>query len=124
MAVRLKVPSRVAALLPQGGEFFTITCAIIGYEINLMERAHSWKHRKKIRPGFVAIPHRERLAALIEEGCDTTITLVKSVHEWHLVGRLCGMLQISPGQWFLGCAGYNAEVEELAFDKMLAALEA
>lgn len=48
--------------------------------------------------------------------------LALSVEEWHLIGMLCGKLGITPGQWFLACAGYNANLEEEAISKKLDAI--
>ena len=120
MAVQFNVPSRVEAMLSQSGDIYHIPCASIGEASNLETRANSWRkpfrlwRKLPLRPAL-----HTTIPALIEEGCDTPILIALSKAEWQLVGVLCGMLRITPGQWFLACAGYNAAVEEERISRML-----
>ena len=110
--VVLSVPSRIAALLPEdSARTHFIQCAGIGNEQQLACRARGWKRNLA---GY--------LVAAIEEGCDTPIKLQITAEEWHLVGRLCGKLNITPGQWYLSCAAYNAALEEHYIEAKLATI--
>lgn len=112
----VEVPSRVAAFLPQDGQWSVIPPAGIGTEELLAGRVRGWKS-KRHRPG------PELIAEAIAEGCDTEIAVLLTVDEWHLVGRLCGQLRITAGDWFLAAAMHSAAVEERLLDKALAAME-
>lgn len=116
LQIEFAVPSRVAALLLEHRGFFHIPCSKIGTLELIASRVRSWKSRTtKWRPQL------EYLTAAVTEGCDTAIKVRMGVQEWHLIGILCGRLNISPGQWFVA-ASYNAEVGEEQLDKVLATL--
>ncbi len=112
--VKFSVPSRVAAHLDEQGGVSIICCAGIGQMKLMAQRVRRWNHPFKTSP-----PHRQNLEAAAAEGCDTRIRVVLSPDEWHLVGHLCGRLRITPGQWFVGCATYNANLAESIMEKSL-----
>lgn len=119
--IEIRVPSRVSALLPENGGVHVIPSAGIGKPELMKTRAHGWKrsHRQlKTRP------LESYLEPTTAEGCDTPIQIRITPEEWHLVGLLCGKIGITPGQWFVACAAYNAEVEESIIDRQLAAVSA
>jgi hypothetical protein len=122
IAVEFAVPSRVAAMLPESGGLHTIPSAGIGLDSVLKIRARGWKHGFK-RGGLALPALRTFLAPAAAEGCNAPITIAITPDEWHLVGMLCGILRITPGQWFVACAAYNAGIEEAAIEAQLAALD-
>lgn len=67
---------------------------------------------KKIQPLTNYLDHANA------EGCDAPIKIEISPEGWHLVGMLCVKLAITPGQWFVACATYNAEDEERHIEAM------
>ena len=99
-----------------------IPSAYIHDAADVAKCARTWK--SGLRIGAKKIPPTARhLAPITAEGCDTPIKIELSVEGWHLVGTLCGKLGITPGQWLVACAAYNAAFEESQIEAQLAALE-
>lgn len=107
--VSFNVPSRVAAILPEHGEYHWIISAQIPSDYYLDCAAKSWRgtsNKHCSRTGPV------RVAAALSEGCDTKITVCLTVEHWHLIGRICGKLGMTPGAWLLAAAIHNADLDE------------
>lgn len=121
--VEFSAPSRFLALLPENDGIHCIPAAGLGTLEIVERRARRWNSGVVIY-GKKTRPKREHLEDAVREGCDSTMRVLLSPDEWHLVGIICGRLKITPGQWFLGAAGYNASVEESHMDQILAALPA
>jgi hypothetical protein len=117
VVVNFSVPSRVAAHLEEKGKASIIPSAGIGGLEYLARRVRRWSNPCGKKP-----PTREHLHSAADEGCDTPICVHLSPEEWHLIGQLCGRLRITPGQWFVACAGYNAQIAEESIEKTLLAL--
>lgn len=119
--VEITVPSRVAAMLEERGRAHIIPSACIINAADVAKRARNWKSGCRIgarqTPPLVSL-----LAQATAEGCDTPIKIAFSVEGWHLVGMLCGKLGITPGQWFVACAAYNAALEESRIEAQLAGI--
>lgn len=123
--VKIRVPSRVAAMLEEStGGFFGIPSAGIVDAKMIQNRKANWKtgkiYGKRRDPGSLTGP--QRLESAIGEGCDTKIRVWISSQEWQLVNTLCTELGITPGQWYVACAHYNASVQEAIIDTALAAV--
>ena len=119
--VEISVPSRVAAMLAERGRAHIIPSAYIHDADDVGKRARNWKSGCRIgamqTPPLVSL-----LAPITAEGCNTPIKIAFSVEGWHLVGTLCGKLGITPGQWLVACAAYNAAIEESHIEAQLADL--
>jgi hypothetical protein len=125
--LKIRVPSRVAAMLQENAAGFTlIPSADIGLPDYMRHRIRNWRPGKTYgkqaaRPE--PLTGRQRLENIVSEGCDTVIRVAISPQEWELVGTLCSTLGITPGQWFSSCAHYNAAVAERDVENALAKLE-
>jgi len=115
--VEFSIPSRVAAHLVEHEGGIVIPCAGIAGAERIPHRVRQWNRGFQDYP-----PHREYLQAAAAEGCNTPVRVHCSPAEWHLIGYLCGRLRITPGQWFVACAAYNAEVAETEMEKALMSL--
>lgn len=115
--VEISVPSRVAAMLAERGSAHIIPSAYILDADDVGRRARNWKSGGRTGP-----PLTSHLATAAAEGCDTPIKIAFSVEGWHLVGTLCGKLGITPGQWLVACAAYNAALEESHIEAQLAGI--
>lgn len=121
--VAFPAPSRFLALLSETDGVHLIQSAGIGDHKIIAGRARIWNHGMNTRLNQFR-PTREQLQEAVTEGCNATMRVRLSPDEWHLVGNLCGRLRITPGQWFLGCAAYNACFEEEKISKMLESIPA
>lgn len=121
IAVEISVPSRVAAMLPEHAGRHYIQSANVVSLSDVRPRALNWKGGRT-RGGKRILPLVTHLEQATAEGCNTSIKIEIPPDEWHLVGILCGKLGITPGQWFVACATYNAAVEESAIEAQLASI--
>lgn len=119
--VEISVPSRVAALLPEQHGIHFIRCAHVIDSNNVRQRARNWKSGPRIGARKIQ-PIATYLDQAAAEGCDASIKIEIRPEEWHFIGMLCGQLRITPGQWFVACATYNAEVEDRSIEAMLAGM--
>jgi hypothetical protein len=119
--VEISVPSRVAAMLAERGGAHIIPSAMIGNAADVGKRARNWKNGCRIGAKQTQ-PLISLLAKAAAEGCDTPINIEIYPEGWHLMGMLCGKLGITPGQWFVACATYNADVEESRIEAQLAGI--
>jgi hypothetical protein len=106
--VTVKAPSRVEVLLNENHGLHTVRSATILDVPDVSVRARGWKCK-------ISKLHTLALA----EGLDGAIRVAITPEEWHLVGLLCGRLGITAGDWYLGCAAYNAGINEQEIDEML-----
>lgn len=121
IAVKISVPSRVAAMLPEHAGRHSIQSAHVVSLADVRPRALGWKGGST-RRGKRILPLVTHLDQATAEGCDTSIKIEIPPDEWRLVGMLCGKLGITPGQWFVACAAYNAAVVESAIEAQLASI--
>ena len=119
--IKVKAPSQIVAMLPETAGQHLIMAAELedsnGRDplLDVPTRARSWK-----RDGS----SREMLSNAIKEGLDDEIRLLITVTQWHAIGTLCGKLGITPGEWYLGSAAYNANLTERAITKALESIPA
>jgi hypothetical protein len=126
LTVEFRVSSRMAAMLVEDANGFSvIPSANIGFPECLRSRKMAWRTGKIYGKQVGTQPPltgHQRLELASGEGCDTTIKVSTSPQEWQLVGTLCNQLGITPGQWFVARAHYNAAFEESIIEKALAAV--
>lgn len=125
VVVTVEVPSRVAIMIPEKDGLHEVPRAHIEKLDQLFGQIENWfrspNHWNPDNP-LTGTPPKWIHAAL-DEFCDTKIRVAFSAMDWHLVGRACGALGISPGQWILASAYYEAALSEHAIDLALESAE-
>jgi hypothetical protein len=112
--VAFEVPQRVASLLPKDNEGFVViqSAEVPNIPNGMQMRINNWQRPHQNVYGESVLPIRFYLPAMRREGCDTLVETMIETKDWKRIEHLAILLMVSPAEWLLACAGYNAELEE------------
>jgi hypothetical protein len=110
----LLVPKRVAVRLDLGRDYLIVPSASVGGEQDVQRRVSQWQkgHQAGAWLSLSVRAASEFLSDMIAEGCDTRVKVKLSASDWDGILKLAKRLSISPADWILASAGYNAWLAE------------
>lgn len=112
--VAFEVPQRGASLLPKDRQGFVViqSAEVADIPNGMQSRINNWQRPHLNSFGESVLPTRFYLPAMRREGCDTLVETMIETKAWKRIEHLAMLLMVSPAEWLLACAGYNAAIEE------------
>lgn len=111
MIVSLMVPAATARILPQVNGYTFIDSASFAGESCVQHRINGWTKSRTLYSGCKIPPAKGCLKEILMEKLDTPISVPIQAEDWPRIEAVTTALGITPCDWLLACAQYNARLE-------------